>query len=168
MLTSLLAVAISAAAPTIAEGGNASYALSDSASALSSRTQAAMEATLEPMNFAVRMIAEGRLQTALTTCDRYTFTTDDVRMRIQCDSKPPINGALNGSPTPYTNEKGVTYSVTVKKSADRVVFTYTGPDASQVTTYRFTDSGLVVSKEIRNENLEVPLRWDTNYAKNGG
>jgi len=164
MLTSLLMIAFAAAAP-LSEGGNGTYTLSDSTAALTTRTDAALEATLEPMNFALRMIAEGRLQGAITTCSTYTFTTDDVMMRIQCDSKPPIKGALNGSPTPYTNEKGVTYAVTVQKSVDQVVFNYAGESATQVTTYRFTDDGLVVSKEIRSANLEVPMRWDTNYTR---
>jgi hypothetical protein len=166
MLTPLLVVTFASAAPTLIEGGNATYTLSDSASALSTRTAAALETTLEPMNFAFRMIAEGRLQAAITTCSAYTFTTDDVQMRIQCDNKPPINGALNGAPTPYTNDKGVTYSITVQKGTDQVVFNYAGESASQVTTYRFTDGGLVVSKEIRSDNLEVPMRWDTNYTQN--
>ncbi|MDG1484091.1 MAG: hypothetical protein P8R54_31155 [Myxococcota bacterium] len=165
MLTSLLMVAFAAAAPSISEGGNGTYTLSDSTAALATRTDAALESTLDPMNFAVRMIAEGRLQDAITTCSTYTFTTDDVQMRIQCDDKPPIKGALNGAPTSYTNEKDVTYSITVQKSTDQVVFNYAGESATQVTTYRFTDGGLVVSKEIRSASLEVPMRWDTNYTR---
>ncbi|MFT5681718.1 MAG: hypothetical protein ACI8RZ_002624 [Myxococcota bacterium] len=168
MLTSILAIAIAAAAPTVSEGGNASYTLSDSASALNARTEAALEATLAPMNFAVQLIAEGRLAAALTTCSRYTFTTADAQVQVQCDNKTPINGSRTGGTTPFTNDKGTTFSVTIKESADRVVFTFTGEEATQITTYRFTDDGMIVSKVISNAHLEVPLRWDTNYTRTDG
>jgi hypothetical protein len=163
MLISLIGAA--AAAPSLTEGGNGSYSLSDSAATLSTRTRAALDATLEPMNFAVRMVAEGRLEDAISTCSRYTFTTNDSRMRILCDDKPPIDGALSGAATRYTNDKGKVFSVTVKPGTDHAIFTYAGTDATQITTYRFTAGGMVVTKEIRSDSLEVPLRWDTHYAR---
>ena len=167
MLAPFFLLDIAAAAPgaALTAGASGSYAITDTEEALQSRSQAAVQATVEPLNFALRSIASKRLEEAMTWCSRYTFTIDDRRMSVQCDDLPAVQGALNGAPTRYTSDKGTSYSVTVSPGEDHAVFTFTGQYATQITTYRFSDTELQVTKEIHNDNLEVPLHMQINYAR---
>lgn len=164
MLTPLILLT-TASASSLQESANGSFRQSEPDAAVQTRAEAALQATVAPMNFMVRSIAEGRLESALSWCGGYTFSTDDTHMTVQCDSKPPIRGALDGSPTPYTNDQGKSYTVTVSPSGSSAVFSFTGGEASLTTTYRFTDGGLQVTKKISSEHLEVPLQWVINYAR---
>ena len=167
MLVPFLLLDTAAAAPgaLLTTGASGSYSVAEAEDVLLSRSQTAVQATLEPLNFALRAIASKRLEAAIDWCRRYHFTIDDSSMSIQCDERPAVLGSLSGAATSYTNRQGTSYSVTVRPGEDHAVFTFTGQYATQITTYRFTDTELQVTKEIHNENLEVPLRMQISYAR---
>lgn len=161
----LLQIAEATPGAALVAGASGNYSVADTPSELQSRAQAAVAATVEPLNFALRSIATKRLEAAVSWCSRYVFSIDGGSMSIQCDDKPTVQGSLEGATTSFTNSEGTGYSVTVRPGEDHAVFTFTGEYATQVTTYRFSDSGLQVTKEIHNDFLEIPLSMQINYDR---
>lgn len=149
----------------VTEATSGKYRLTDSPAQVQQFKEAAVKKTLDSMNFAVRAMAGSRVEAAVTACAAYDITISGDTMTVKCDAKPTVTVNLNGTPSSYTNDQGVAYTVTASRSGDQVTATFTGDDASQVTVYNFNDAGLRVQKTINSPYFGEPLRWTNNYRK---
>jgi len=150
--------------PTLAERANGTFSSVDAASAVSGRREEAIERTLEPMNFALAMLARGKLEDSLAVCGSYKTTLADNTFSLTCDNRPTVTTVIGGSASNHTTEKGDTYLVTSTQEGESIVnVVFTGDSGAQTTRFDFSGEILVVTKIVTSDMLEVPLTCSFNY-----
>ena len=153
------------AAHAVGPEASGTYTLTDSPAQVAQFKEEAVSKTLNSMNFALRAIAGSRVESAVTACAGYNIVVEGGTMKVKCDAKPWVTINLDGTPSSYTNDQGVSYVVTASQSGDKVTATFAGDDASQTTIYNFAGGGLAVHKTINSEYFGEPLRWTNSYRK---
>jgi hypothetical protein len=166
MLTLMFTAAALAAAPSdaLTERATGDFALTDSASALEARREAAIEETLEPMNFALAILARGKLEDTLKVCKAYKASLEGSTFSFTCDQEPAVVTTLGGGADSYTNGAGKVFPVSSVLADDMVIeVTFVGDSGNQLTRFDFSGESLKVTKIVTGDLLDVPLTCDFNY-----
>jgi len=165
MFLTLFAAAALAEEPVdLAARATGTLKSTDAASVIEGRRQAAIERTLEPMNFALAVLARGKLEDTLTACSMYTAKLDGDVFTFQCDDKGIVTTTLGGGAAPFTNQEGKTYMVNSSKRGETVLdVVFQGDSGAQTTSFDFSGEIVVVTKTVTSDMLEVPLSCTFNY-----
>jgi len=146
------------------ERATGTFQSTDETSILNGRRAAAIERTLEPMNFAIALLARGKLEDTLTVCESYSAKLDGNTFTFQCDDKNPVTTVLGGGPAPFITKKGKTYQVSSTLQGESVVSVFfQGDSGGQLTAFDFSGEIIVVTKTVTSDMLEVPLVCAFNY-----
>lgn len=160
----LLLLLTAAHAGSLEELASGTFTLADSAAEVTARREAAIEATLEPMNFALAMIARGKLEDTMAVCRTYEIRLDGQELYFRCDALNPVTATIGGGATPHTTDSGNVVQATATRPADEVIeISFAGESGGQTTRFDFSSGRLVVTKTVTSDMLEVPLTATFNY-----
>lgn len=144
------------------------YTLSSPVSELEAASAASVERSLEPMNFAMAAIARPRLETLLTWCKGYSFSSTEQAFVLSCDDKADFKVPTTGPSGSYVNAKGERYPIDYRLVDGSPELTFHGDAGRQVTRYEFKPGGaLQVHKAIYSKHLELPLKLVIDYTAAG-
>jgi len=163
-LTLFAAAALAESPADLTERATGTFKSTDAASVIEGRRQAAIDRTLEPMNFALAILARGKLEDTLTACSSYTAKLDGGTFTFQCDDKNQVVTVLGGGPAPFTNQEGKSYMVSSSQRGESMLdVIFQGDSGAQTTTFDFSGEIIVVTKTVTSDMLEVPLSCTFNY-----
>ncbi len=142
------------------------YVLASSEAQTVAIAEAAVDAYLASEGFLTRRFTRERLVAAALPCARYDLALEGSLFSIWCDDAPVIIAKDGGDSIPYTAPNGNTYDVSVTFEETELSLEFEGEEASQTTTYRFSESGnLLLQREIRPVSLGGSLVIFYTYSK---
>ncbi len=168
MWTALMILSAAAAEPSahLMSHANADYAITSSQAQYTAIAESAVDAYLEPMNFAVRAFANAKLVDAALPCEGYQIALVGEQFSVSCDGKLPIVVVDGSAPISYTADSGKIFQLSVTFFEAELLLKFKGEDADQTTRYRFSESGaLTVQREIYPHSLGATLRVSYDYTK---
>ena len=163
MIFCLLLPFFSAAQDIFLQRAQGSFQCEESLAEQQRKKDAALKKTLSKTSIVIRHLAASRLKDKPNLCARYTFSTKDKEMKVQCDDKPKITLMLDGTPTSYPTKKGK-ISVIATISENRIKQSFEGDKGGLTVEYIFEADHLRVVKTISSRYLGAPLVLDTRYG----
>lgn len=133
------------------------------------RMQAAIDDTVDDMNFITRPIARGKLEKSNVVFKRVTVVLDGDFVDIQHDSRKSIRTKTNGKDAvKWKRDDGEEFKVTQLRTGDRIVQTYSSEDGKKVIDYVLSSDHkkLTMNVEVISSKLPKSLKYTLHYKVN--
>lgn len=131
--------------------------------------EAAIEDTVDDMNFITRPIASGKLEKSNVVFKRVTLILDGDFVDIQHDNRKSIRSKSNGKDAvKWKRDDGEEFKVTQLRTGDHVVQTYTSEDGKKVIDYQLSadHKKLTMKVEVISSKLPKSLKYTLKYKVN--
>jgi hypothetical protein len=167
LFAALLALALVAPAPGSAQGAaslNGTFTYNASAS---DNINAAIDAAVRDMNFALRPIARGRLRKTNQPYQRLQISHTPQQVSVVTDTRRPIVSPANGTPVDWTREDGEKLKVSTVWQGSTLEQTFKAEDGQRVNDYSVSSDGrtLTMRVTVTSPRLKKPLTYKLVYNR---
>ena len=128
--------------------------------------EAAIEDTIDDMNFITRPIARGKLKKSNSLFKKITLVVTEDTVEIQLDSRKSIRTKSDGKDvTKWKRDVGDEFKITQKREADHITQIYKGEDGSKVVDYNLSSDHkkLTMIIQVKSNKLPKPLTYTLRY-----
>jgi hypothetical protein len=166
----VLAAAFAGAAVSVAADRSAlegTFVLVEKQENVEKAIEAAIDKTVEPLNFVVRPIAKHRLMKTNNPYKRITIALPEGRVSIVTDARAPILTPDGGKPIQWKREDGEVFDVSARWENGVLKQTFEAPDGKRVNTFEVSDDGseLILEVTVTSEKLKKPLVYKVFYKR---
>lgn len=167
LFAALLAVVLVAPAPGSAQGVAALDGTFTYNAAASDNINAAIDAAVRDMNFALRPIARGRLRKTNTPYQRLTISHTAQQVTVTTDARRPIVSPANGTPVDWTREDGEKLKVSTEWENGTLEQTFKAEDGQRVNVYSVSSDGRTLNMRVTvtSPRLKKPLVYNLKYNR---
>lgn len=167
LFAALLALALVTPAPGSAQGAaslNGTFTYNASAS---DNINAAIDAAVRDMNFALRPIARGRLRKTNQPYQRLQILHTAQQVTVTSDGRSPIRSPANGTPVDWTREDGEKLKVSTEWENGTLEQTFKAEDGQRVNAYSVSADGrtLTMRVTVTSPRLKKPLVYNLKYNR---
>lgn len=155
--------AVAVAAPTVEK---LTFVLDGDAKPQQKALEAAIEDTIDDMNFITRPIARGKLQKSNSLFKKITLVLTDDTVEIQLDSRKSIRTKSDGKDvTKWKRDDGDEFKITQKRESNHITQVYKGEDGSKVMDYNLSSDHkkLTIIIQVKSSKLPKPLTYTLRY-----
>ncbi len=134
----------------------------------SDRVEAAINAAITDMNFALRPIARGRLKRTNRPYQKVVIRYTPAQVSIAMDARGPIQTPANGTPVDWTRpEDGEKLKVSTEWENGKIEQTFQAEDGRRVNSYSISPDGRVMSLQVTvtSPRLPKPLTYTLRYRR---
>jgi hypothetical protein len=134
----------------------------------SDNVNAAINAAISGMNFALRPIARGRLKKTNQPYQRVVIDYTPAQVSIVMNNRAPIVTPANGTPVNWTRpEDGEKLTVSTEWENAGIEQTFLAEDGKRVNSYSISPDGRVMSVRvtITSPRLSRPLTYTLRYRR---
>jgi hypothetical protein len=128
--------------------------------------EAAIEDTIDDMNFITRPIARGKLQKSNAIFKKITLVVAEDTVEIQLDSRKSMRTKSDGKDvTKWKRDDGDEFKVTQKREANHITQVYRGEDGSKVVDYNLSSDHkkMTIIIQVKSDKLPKPLTYTLRY-----
>lgn len=167
-LLSALAVALTlSAAPAAAQANDAlrgTFTLNREAS---DDVQAAINQTVQRMNFVTRPVARGRLRNTNQPYQRVTIAWADGNVTTTIDDRAPITSPANGTKVRWTREDNETLDLSTAWRNGTIVQRFEAEDGTRENAYSVSPDGrtMTINVTVTSPRLPRPLTYKLVYNR---
>jgi hypothetical protein len=167
LFAALLALALVAPAPGGAQGAASLNGTFTYDAAASDNINAAIDAAVRDMNFALRPIARGRLRKTNQPYRRIQISHTPQQVSVVTDGRAAIVSPANGTPVDWTREDGEKLKVSTEWENGTLEQTFKAEDGQRVNAYTISPDGrtLTMNVTITSPRLKKALNYKMVYRK---
>lgn len=167
LFAALLALAVVAPAGSAAQGAASLNGTFTYDAAASENINAAIDAAVRDMNFAMRPVARGRLRKTNQPYQRVQISHNPQQVSVVTDGRAAIVSPANGSPIDWTREDGEKLKVSTEWENGVLEQTFKAEDGQRVNAYSVSPDGRTMTMQVTvtSPRLKKPLTYKLVYNR---
>ena len=167
LFAAALALVLVAPAPGSAQGNASLEGTFTYNASASDNINAAIDAAVRDMNFALRPIARGRLRKTNAPYQRLQISHTAQQVTVTTDGRRPIVSPANGTPVDWTREDGEKLKVSTEWENGTLEQTFKAEDGQRVNAYSVSPDGRTMTMRvtITSPRLKKPLTYKLVYNR---
>ena len=128
---------------------------------------AAIQNTVEEMNFIKRPIARKRLTKLNPVYKKVVISISDKEVMVKFDERDTIHMLPGGKSAPWTREDGDKFMVAAQVSKDQMIQTFKNDEGERTNVFKLSADGrtLTMTATVKSPQLPKPLTYSISFTR---